>query len=318
MRRLTFCLALLGAPLCAQEQARQVRIFHLDSYDPSYAVSADTARGIQKVLAGKPVELKTFYLDTKRHDGDAEIKKNVEAARQAIAAFQPDVLIASDDAAVKYVVVPFFKGGSTPVVFCGVNWSAEPYGLPAGNVTGMVEIFPAFQVMDLARRYYPDLRRVAVLSEDSLSEQQNRAYIEPRFKSLGYETEYVLVGDYAAWKAAVLRLQQHSDVLYLLTQAAIKGWDTRDARAFLRQNLTKPVVVTDDFMGPYGVFGLVKDYTEQGEYAAATALRILAGTRPDQIPLARNRRRSVMLNPVLARKIGFRPGPDFEGAKRVE
>ena len=32
--------------------------------------------------------------------------------------------------------------GKTSVVFCGVNWSAQQYGLPTSNVTGIIEVLP--------------------------------------------------------------------------------------------------------------------------------------------------------------------------------
>jgi ABC-type uncharacterized transport system substrate-binding protein len=57
---------------------------------------------------------------------------------------------------------------------------------------------------------------------------------------------------------------------------------------------------------------------EQGEWAAAAALSILAGKKPADIPVVRNRRRKAYLNPTLAAQLKFVPGPELEGAKTVE
>jgi hypothetical protein len=70
-------------------------------------------------------------------------------------------------------------------------------------------------------------------------------------------------------------------------------------------------------MMPYAVFGLAKTAVEQGEWAARTALEVLAGKKPSDIPVVRNRRRIAYLNASLAAAIGFVPGPELQGARPV-
>ncbi len=301
-----------------QETTPPRRIFHLDSYAKGYGISDDTAAGIRSVLADRPVTLSTFFLDTKRRATEAELRESVARARTAIEEFKPDVLIASDDAAVKYVVSPFYKDGPFPVVFCGVNWSADPYGLPTANVTGMVEVVPVLETIELARKYFPGISRLGVLSEDSLSEQNNKLLLQPKYKALGLDVTYVTVKDYAGWKREFERLQGLVDIVYLPTNGAITDWNATDARAFVKAQTRKPVIASDDFMMPYAVFGLTKSQVEQGEWAARTALEILAGRKPSQIAVVRNRRRIAYVNATLAAAIHFVPGPELEGARPVE
>lgn len=320
MRSTAMVLVLCAAARVAGAQgpATRPRIFHLDSYHQGYGLSDETDTGIKAALHGKPVELSTFYLDTKRHSKEEEIRQSVAKARAAIERFRPNVLIASDDPAVRYVVLPYYKDGPTPVVFCGVNWSAEPYGLPNAHVTGMIEVVPVLETIDLARKSFPRIRKLGVLSEDSLSEQSNKTQLEPKYHALGLEVTYVMVKDYASWKQEFEKLQDQVDILYLPTQGAVQNWDEPDARAFVRQRTKKPAVTTDAFMMPYALFGLTKTAVEQGEWAAAAALSILAGKKPADIPVVRNRRRKAYLNPTLAAQLKFVPGPELEGAKTVE
>ncbi|MEJ2660274.1 MAG: hypothetical protein P8Z73_06080, partial [Desulfobacteraceae bacterium] len=56
--------------------------------------------------------------------------------------YNPDVVIASEDDASKYVVEPYFKNASIPFVFCGVNHSGDRYGYPYKNATGIIELDP--------------------------------------------------------------------------------------------------------------------------------------------------------------------------------
>lgn len=308
---------LAGPSTVGAEEPGKRRIFHLDSYFKGYGISDDTGAGLRSVLRDRPVQVQTFFMDTKRHSGDAEVKDAVTRARAAIEAFQPDVIVASDDAAVKYVVVPYYKDGPIPVVFCGVNWSAEPYGLPTAHVTGMVEVVPVLEAIELARKYFPNLRRLGVLSEDSLSERNNKALLEPKYRALGLEVTYVMAADFATWKREFERLQGTVDALYLPTHGAVKDWNDAEAAAFVRTHTRRPSIATDDFMTPYALLGLTKTQLEQGEWAARTALEILDGRKPSDVPVVRNRRRIAYVNTTLAAALRFVPGPELQGAKTV-
>jgi gluconate transporter len=292
----------------ATEDAKLPRVFYLNSYHAGYASSDQTMLGINETLAGK-AHLKTFFLDSKRQSSPELLGANAAAALQAIRNFQPQVLIASDDDAVKYVVVPHFKDGPMPVVFCGVNWTCESYGLPTAHVTGMLEVLPIRETIETLQRHYPAAKRLTVLSENSVSEQKNKEYLLPIFASLGLTTDYVLVDIYTQWKEQFLRANQSSDLIFLPTNGAIRDWDPAGARALVRAQIRVPAFTCDDFMMVYAVFGLTKVAKEQGQWAAQTALDILAGRRPADIAVPRNRQTAAYLNPVLAEKIGFHPEP---------
>ena len=135
---------------------------------------------------------------------------------------------------------------------------------------------------------------------------------------VGFQVTSVLVPDYASWKSEFARLQGVVDILYVQTQAAVKDWNAADAKAFVRANVKKPVVATDQFMMPSAVMGLVKTQVEQGEFAGRAALEILGGKSPADIPEARNRRRKAYVNLSLSKAINFVPGPDLAGAITVD
>jgi ABC-type uncharacterized transport system substrate-binding protein len=284
------------------------RIFFVNSYHEGYGSSDDVARGLRETLEPAGIILETAFLDTKRRpaEGDAAAARALERLR----AFRPDVVVVSDDAAVKHLVVPQLKDGPVPVVFCGVNWSADAYGLPAANVTGMVEVVPILETLDTVRRHLPVARRLFVLSEDSLSEAANRRHLDPLYRRAGWDVTWSLVGDYATWKRE-FRRGQAWDVVYLPTNGAVAGWDDADARRFVGETICRPVVTCDDFMIPYAVLGLVKVAREQGEWAGRAALEILAGRRPSDIPLVHNTQTRALFNADLAARIGFVPNATF-------
>jgi ABC-type uncharacterized transport system substrate-binding protein len=255
--------------------------------------------------SAESIQLESFFLDSKRNPSPETIKQNVEFALEQIEHFNPDLIIASDDDAVKYLVVPHFKGREIPVVFCGVNWSAKQYGLPAQNVTGMLEVLPLRENLAQIKKFNPEAVKMLILSENSTSEQNNKVLLDTLFRSAGFEPEYHLVNEFSEWKTAFIAANRNFDLIYLPTNGSIKNWDKAEAIEIVSQNITVPVITCDDFMMPYCVFGMTKVASEQGQWAAKTALEVLNGKSIVEIPLSRNIKSKVFRNQKLAAKIGF-------------
>ncbi len=283
------------------------RIFYVNSYHEGYPPSDESMGAIREILKNAGIDTKVAFLDAKRSPDAGGLVERGRRIAAGIRAFRPDLLIVSDDDAVQYVVVPWFHAGPFPVVFCGVNWSAGRYRLDAKTTTGMLEVVPVEEAIRDLQAAFPGARTLRVLSEDSVSERSNRELLDPTYRALGLEPSYSLVPDFEAWKNEFLRAQQEADLIYLPTNGAIRGWDAQAARAWVRAHIAKPVFTCDDFMLPYAAFGLTKVAGEQGEWAAKTALRILGGARPADIPIVRNRETRCFVNPGLASRIGFSP-----------
>jgi ABC-type uncharacterized transport system substrate-binding protein len=301
-------LLLAGSLLtaCNPKQTKETpRIFYVNSYHIGYGSSDDIMEGINEILAGKNVRLKTFFLDAKRKSSDSAIMESVNIALLEIKQFNPDVLVVSDDNAVRDLIVPYFNNAPLPVVFCGVNWSADRYN-PGENVTGMLEVLPLREMLTEVIANYPETKKLAVLSENSLSEQNNRTLLDTLYGNLGMEVTYYFANDFSEWKGYFEEAGKSSDLIYMPTNGAIKNWNEEEAKVFVFENLKVPVLTCDDFMMPYAVFGLTKVAKEQGEWAAKTALQIIGGKKPGEIPQARNQQTAGWLNTSLARKINFR------------
>jgi gluconate transporter len=282
-----------------------LRVYYINSYHQGYPPSDAVMAAIRQILPANGVDLRVAFLDAKRDAREADLRRRADEIVSAIHAFHPDLLIASDDDAVKYVIVPHFRNGPTPVVFTGVNWSARQYELPAATVTGMLEVVPITETLREVMKEFPDSRRLLVLSEDSTSERSNREFLDARFRSLGLKPDYVFVPDYMSWRKAFVEGQQEYDIVYLPTNGGILGWDGKDAAAWVAQHLRKPTVTCDDFMMQYAAFGLTKVPAEQGEWAAHAALEILKGKSPNAIAVTENKETKCFMNSRLAARIGF-------------
>jgi len=274
------------------------KILWVSSYHQGYEANDDIEHGIRSVLEGTGVELRTFFMDTKRNDSPEFGKKAGYEAMAFMKKFHPDVVIASDDNAQKYLVVPYLRGGKYPVVFCGVNADPASYGYPATNVTGMVEVDLAPEMLELMRRYAKG-DRIGYLSGNVDAERKvvaiyNKQFFHGKMKSY-------LVSSMAEFKETFLRAQQEVDMLYVYNYTGIKGWDKVEAELFLSRHTRVPTGSHNGFMSPFVVFVAAKSLVEHGEYAAETALKILQGAVPGKIPVTENRKVELYVNLRMAK-----------------
>ncbi|GAA4451314.1 hypothetical protein GCM10023189_13200 [Nibrella saemangeumensis] len=301
----------LGCPLVQGQK----RVLYINSYHEGYGASDSVMAGIRQTLAqAGGIDLEVVFMDTKRHP--EQMQTNARHIAELLKRWQPDLVLASDDDAVREVVVPYLKNTAIPVVFCGVNWSADAYGLPVANVTGMLEVVPIRETLETMKRYYPTAKRLVILSENSPAEQKNKQGLDTMYRALGFEPVYAFVDDFATWKIGFREANQTADLIYLPTNGGIRGWQNEEAKAFVARNLRRPVVACDDFMMPFAVYGQTKVAREQGDWAAQTALQLLRGGRPADSPVTRNRRSVCWFNPALAHLIQFKPDTELLHACR--
>lgn len=278
------------------------RVLYVNSYHPGYAWGDQEQAGAEEVLRAAGVTVQVSYMDTKRKPGEAWARGAVQRILGEMARFKPDVVIAADDNAQRWLVVPHLKNGPVPVVFCGVNWDITDYGYPTPFVSGMVEVESITTLVSHLRQFAQG-DRLGFLADDSESERKIFANYDRRFFS-GRITPY-FVSNYAQFKASFLRAQQEVDMLVVDNNAAIPDWDDADAREFILANSRKPSGATLDSMSPWVLVTLAKVPEEQGRWAARKALDILSGVPPMAIPVSWNEQSRLVLNLDLARAGGF-------------
>lgn len=285
----------------AQEDYAGKKIVWINSYHEGYPWSDGIAEGLHSVLDGSGAELKVISLDTKRNP-DADFGKAAGAkAWDEIQAYKPDVVIASDDNAQKYLVVPFLKETQTPVVFNGVNWDASGYGFPTKNITGMIEVELPNQLVEILKGYAKG-ERVGYVTIDSETERKIADTYNQRFFNGQMQTYWVKTQD--EFKTAFDTAQQEVDILIVGNNAGSDAWDEAAMTQFMLSNTTIPTGSINDWMAPYAMLTLAKSSQEQGEWSAQAALQILDGTSPSDIAVAENKKGQLIVNLDLADKLG--------------
>lgn len=269
------------------------KILYIDSYHLEYPWSAGILQGVKNGLRHTGVKLKTIHMDTKRHRSEIFKVRAGLKVKQLIDSYQPDVVIASDDNASKYIIQPYYKNASLPFVFCGVNWDASTYGYPYDNVTGMIEV-GLIKALLAQLSGYAKGQRLGVLSIDSFSERKVINHYKDVFDIEMAEEYYV--STFEEWKQKYIQLQNQVDQVLLESTKGIPDWDEQEAIRFVKQYTKIPTGTMNAWMMPVAMMGYVKIPEEQGEWAASAALKILAGQTPRDIPIARNTQGKLMIN----------------------
>jgi len=288
------------------------RVLYVNSYHRGYAWSDGIVCGIYRVFGIIPgtngfddsqaiVRFRQVDLDTKRHPEERFKRLAARRAKEVIDQWQPDLVIVSDDNAVKYLVVPYLKGTNLPVVFCGVNWDASPYGLPCSNITGMIEISLEDEVVARLRPYARG-DRIGFIGPDVLTTRKEAANVK-RFLGLD------LIPYYAKDAEDFLRgfdlLQERCDILLINTDGGLYRDRLDTIIPHVQQKARIPTGAMSNYMKDYALLTIGKVPEEQGEWAATTALAILRGIPPAAIPLARNTRMQIFCNMQMAKRLGI-------------
>lgn len=283
--------------------AQKKKILYVDSYHPDYLWSEQITRGIQTILDAAPdIELDIFRMDTKRNNSIEDKKAAALKAKQKIESFKPDVVIASDDNAAKYLIVPYYLNTDLPFVFCGINWDASAYGFPASNVTGMVET-SFFETGLATLKQFAKGGRIGYLSSAAETQEKIVSQLAQRFK---VQLTVRPAMTFEQLKQNFLDLQEECDMVIVQEFRSVKGFNHEEMKAFVNTHTRVPTLATAHYMVDYALISYAKSGEEQGEYAARTALQILDGRSPGDIPITTNKKVKIYLNMTLAKKLGIK------------
>lgn len=298
----TALVMLATAPLEAAASLAGKKVLFVSSYHDGLAGADDVVAGVREGLQGSGVEVTLIYMDTKRKSEESFAKEAALRVKARIDSLRPDLVIASDDAAAKYLIQPYYRDAALPIVFCGVNWDASVYGFPYRNVTGVKEMELVPQMLRLLKVYARG-DRMSFLAADNISERKNIEFHKKLF-GLSYSAGY-FVKTFAEYKAAYLKLQQEADLIVMLSPSGITGWDDAEAKRFVAENASIPSGAMVPWAAPFSLLTLSQILKEQGTLASNIALRILRGERPSDIPITENTGGKLYINMPIAMHLGI-------------
>jgi ABC-type uncharacterized transport system substrate-binding protein len=302
-------LPILLALALSASAAERVLIVH--SYHQGYGWTDSIQAGIDEAFQGKGIETQVVYMDTKRQTTPEAKQAAGKAAMAACAGFKPKVVITSDDNAQAFFAKEFAGKADAPqVVFNGVNAEAAKYGFPAANVTGLLERAHVSQCLDFVAKIVPGAKQVAAISDPGEVTDAVYPYIKAQPQAVPV-VAYDIAQTFDEWKA-LLAKHQDKDAILIHNYQSLKAAagaeakvDGKQVMAWTVANTKKPIFAIYDFAVRDGcVFGIAESGKEHGRESAAMALKILAGAKAGDIPIATAKDGLVMFNLDSARKIG--------------
>lgn len=282
--------------------AYAAKCLYVSSYHKGYEWNDGIEKGLDKVLAGR-CEVDKFYMDTKRNQSVEFAQDMALSAKRHIEKTKPDVVIAADDNASKYLVMPYFKNAPLPFVFCGINWTAQAYDYPYSNATGMIEVAPIRPLLKEIETIIKKPSTGLYLSSDVFTEHKDFERYRRIYEQEGITLRAAFVNSLAEWKEQYKLAQTAGlDFIVLGNNAGINDWNPEQASRFAMQHAQVLSVTNYDWMMPYAMFAMTKLPEEQGEWAAQVALSILDGVPVTNIPIVINRRWEIFINPELVHR----------------
>lgn len=303
-----FLVCYFFTQLLAAEEPPARKILFVDSYHQGYPASFRIVSGVKQALAGHAINFKLVEMDTKRNPEPAYIASAAVKTKSIIEKFNPDVLIACDDNAAKYLIEPYYKDSPIPIVFCGINWDASVYGFPFPNMTGIIEVTLVSEIVRHLKKYAKG-QRMGFLGGDRLSERKNREYYQKRF-NIDFAQTY-FASTFAQWKQQFAKLQKEVDMLIMTTHVGIPDWDDASARTFVEDHIKIPVATEHEWEMPYALVGVIKDYLEMGSWSGHAAIMILDGVPPSKIPVTSNKNGRLFFNARISKILGITNTPEL-------
>ncbi len=299
-------ISLSALLLIFSSSVEAAKCLYISSYHAGYEWNDGIERGMEEVLKGK-CELDKFYMDTKRNKSESYGKKVALQAKAYIETSRPDILIAADDNASRYLIQPYYKDVALPVVFCGINHTVKPYGYPYTNATGMIEISPVRPLLKYVKSSISHIKHGVYLASDVISQHKEFELNREVYATQGIELTPVFVKNMSEWMLAYRRAQGQADFLILGNNGGIGDWDDGKATGHVLQEGKLLSVTNYDWMNRYAILAVSKLAEEQGEWAAKVALAVvLDGEKIGNIPIIVNRRWNVFINTTLLEASGIK------------
>jgi ABC-type uncharacterized transport system substrate-binding protein len=320
-------MAALDKPLPMKER-KKVLVLH--SYEAEYIWVKDVDSGILSGLAEerfdpeKNIIIEYFFMDTKRKTTEKWKREIAQQAIEKIQNWKPDVVIAADDNAQKYVVAEM-KDSGVNFVFLGVNADPMDYGYinshenPGGTITGSIERARFEQSVKLLQRLSPGVRRIAIVSDDGVTGES----VVKRVLAMAENLEIEIVssrriGRFSEWQNYVRSVQDRADALIVVLYHTLKDekGDPVDGDVVLNWTITNSRIPDIGFWSWAVEGGLlcseaISGY-QQGHYAATVAAYVLMGQSPGDFPVDKPQRGELCINMARAEMLGIEVPADLK------
>jgi len=281
------------------------KVLFVNSYHKGYVWSDGIEKGIFNIKNKSTlnIELKSIEMDSKNNTSIIFKKEAALKVKKILELFKPDVVIACDDNASKYLILPYYSKSNLPFIFCGLNADPKEYNFPSKNVTGMREVELIKESIHFIKQYTKG-STLGHLGADNISERKIAARIE---ELTGQKTKKHFVSSVKEWKKHYLLLQKSVDIVSLSTFSpyTLKKEIRNELSSFVKNNTLLPSISWSSTSSDFSLLTFAKIPEEQGEWAMKTAIRLLKGEKIKDIPVSRNKKAKIYVNLSLMKTLNI-------------
>ncbi|WP_406659876.1 ABC transporter substrate binding protein [Methanolobus sp. ZRKC3] len=273
-------------------------ILILHSYYPTYEWSNDITAGILDVLKSSPYrdsEVYFEYMDAKRHSSPEYIASLAEVYRQKYKdPDQFDLIICSDNHAIDFLSsetgLEIFPS-DIPVVFCGANDYDPTWLENRPDMTGVIESTEPDQTLNVILKAHPEAKNLLVIGDHNTHTSQ--IVTEQTRQAFAFYEDFLQIHyleDMTAYEMqeTVANVSEDTVIYLLLFNRDSEGNEVTmlESIGMIAASAEVPVYSSWEFYLGNGIVGgkLTNAYNE-GSNAGETALKVLAGESPADIPI---------------------------------
>lgn len=291
--------------------AERKLIFVIHSYDESMTWTQQCNQGIREALTDDFV-IESWYMDTKRIPSN-EFQKAAKAAIKEFKRLQPDVVMVSDDNALR-LVGPEIAATGVPLVYLGVNGNPRQYFdvLPE-NVVGVIERIPLFHWVRFVFDIVPNCNSLLVLTDSSPTAEaiisasfRNREVVVLDKKKIYWKSAQ----NWSSWQQLVLNTKSDSIIMPVyhalrddegthVPYHEVISWTSAHSRV--------PVFASQDYaVGDKGVVGSYAVVGEEhGRLAGRIVRSILEGESMHDLSVADDQQGALYFNRTQLKRFGL-------------
>lgn len=269
------------------------KILFLSSYAYDWDSVPDQLAGVASVL-NSSCKMNYVFMDTKKYEYETRKQKIYEEIQEIQhSSGSYDAIILGDDAALDFALEyrnDLFEG--VPLVFLGINTPEKAERAHEDPlITGIVEFFPYYDTIALARRLYPQATNIIGISDDTesgkgctqLFYEEEKNFPQLKFSDInGAEmTEEGL-------KSTLATLDESTILVFLslVNDAQGNTYSLLEATELVAEHASIPIFKCDYLGIGSGVFGgYVSSFEEMGRAAGNQVLQIMNGIHPRDIPV---------------------------------
>ena len=273
----------------ANEMKKRVLVLH--SYHQGYHWSDRIMAGMRSVFDKRDdIELFVSYMDTKRRSDSVYFKqlRDLYASKYENVTF--DAIVSSDDHALNFLLE--FRDElfpNTPVIFSGINIFTPERLRGKSKFTGIYESYDVLGTIELMLKLHPKTTNITTVSDDTLSGHNFKQLVVDAQSSFSDSVNFNYLDNLSPkdLQNSLAKLPKNSLVIWAIYLRTPEGatLSSQESVKLVSQSSCFPTYCVWDVVGQGVLGGKITSPNYQGEIAAKTALRILQGTRIEDIPV---------------------------------